>query len=98
MYEAAVDALQSSDDETESRRRFKEFKKEFDKLDPRLKDAYLLRVFTKGMRRKTQKQMANQPLSIEDKKGSVPGKKKTRAIMPASSSTAVMPYGMIASK
>ena len=38
--------------------------------------------------------MESQPMSIEDRRGSVPGKKKTRAIMPASSSYAVTPYGM----
>ena len=38
--------------------------------------------------------MESQPMSIEDQQGLVPGKKKTRAIMPASSSYAVMPHGM----
>ena len=37
--------------------------------------------------------MESQPKSIEDRKGSV-SRKKIRAIMPASSSTSVMPYGM----
>ena len=94
LYQSAVDALESSGDEAGSRERYRSFKKEFDKLDPKVRDAYLLRVFTKGMRRKAAKQMANQPLSIEDQSRSAPRQRRPRAIMPASSSSSVMPYGM----
>ena len=71
--------------------RYREFQKEFDKLDPGVRDAYLLRVYKKGMRRKVK----SQPLSIEDRSRSAPRQGRPRAIRDASSSsTAVMPYGM----
>ena len=95
LYRATEDALlHSSDDEDESRRRNREFRKAFDRLDPAMRHEYLLKVFSDGIARRTKKQMESQPMSIEDRKGSVPGKKRTRAIMPASSSSSVMPYGM----
>ena len=91
LYQAAVQALDSSGDEAGSRRRYREFQKEFDKLDPGVRDAYLLRVFEKGMRRKAK----SKPLSIEDRSRSAPRQGRPRAIRDASSSsTAVMPYGM----
>ena len=93
LYRAAEEALQSSG-EDETRRRFREFKKKFDSLDPRLRDAYLQKVFSDGMRRRMQKQRASQPLSIEDQSRSAPRPRRQRAIMPASSSSSVMPYGM----
>jgi hypothetical protein len=95
LYRAAEDALlHSSDDEYESRKRNREFRKAFDRLDPAVRHAYLLKVFSKGMGRKMKKQMESQPMSIEDRQGSV-SRKKIRAIMPASSSSyAVMPHGM----
>jgi hypothetical protein len=95
LYRAAEQALESSDDEYGSKKRYRAFRKEFDRLDPAMRHGYLLKVYTDGMRRKMEKQMESQPKSIEDRRGSVPGK-KIRAIMPASSSSsyAVTPYGM----
>jgi hypothetical protein len=94
LYRAAEEALHSSDDEDESMRRYRAFRQKFDKLDPAMRDAYLLKVYSKGMRRKMQKEMASQPLRIEDQSRSAPRPRRQRAIMPASSSTSVMPYGM----
>jgi hypothetical protein len=95
LYRATEDALlHSSDDEDESRRRHREFRKAFDRLDPAVRHAYLLKVYSEGMARRLNKQRESQPKSIEDRRGSV-SRKKIRAIMPASSSsTSVMPYGM----
>ena len=58
-----------------------------------MRHEYLLKVFSEGIARRTKKQTESQPKSIEDRKGSV-SRKKIRAIMPASSSYAVTPYGM----
>jgi hypothetical protein len=95
LYMAAEDALlHSSDDEHESRKRNREFRKAFDRLPPAERHAYLLKVYSEGMARRLNKQMESQPKSIEDRRGSV-SRKKIRAIMPASSSSyAVTPYGV----
>jgi hypothetical protein len=94
LYKAAEEALHSSSDEDESMRRYRAFRQKFDKLDPEMRHAYLLKVFSKGIERKMQKQMASQPMRIADQSRSAPRPRRQRAIMPASSSTSVMPYGM----
>ena len=53
LYRATEDALlHSSDDEDESRRRHREFRKAFDRLDPAVRHAYLLKVYSEGMARR----------------------------------------------
>ena len=95
LYRAAEDALlHSSDDEYESRKRNREFRKAFDRLDPAVRHAYLLKVFSEGIERKMQKQMASQPMRIADQSRSAPRPRRQRAIMPASSNSSVMRYGM----
>ena len=95
LYKATEDALlHSSDDEDDSKKRYRAFRKEFDRLDPAMRAAYLLKVYSEGMARKMQKQMASQPMRIADQSRSAPRPRRQRAIMPASSSTSVMPYGM----
>ena len=95
LYRAAEDALlHSSDDEYEYGKRNRAFRKAFDRLDPAARHAYLLKVFSEGTARRRKKQMESQPMSIEDRQGSVSNKKMTRAIMPASSSSSIMPYSM----
>ncbi len=44
LFKAAAEALHSSDDEDESRRRYRAIRQKFDKLDPKMRDAYLLKV------------------------------------------------------
>ena len=95
LYRATEDALlHSSDDEDDSKKRFRAFRKEFDRLDPAMRAVYLTKVYSEGMARKMQKQMASQPMRIADQSRSAPRPRRQRAIMPASSSTSVMPYGM----
>ena len=64
LYMAAEEALDSSDDEYESRKRNRAFRKAFDRLDPAMRHEYLLKVFSEGKARRTKKQMESQPMSI----------------------------------